>query len=176
MLNAQRITIVSLFLSLFFYSSFTEAQNMSTLKISSPAFKHNDHIPPKYTCDGIDVNPPLTIENVPSGAKSLALIVDDPDAPRGTWVHWVVWNIATNIQAIAEHTVPSGASEGMNDFRKRNYGGPCPPSGTHRYFFKLYALDSLLTLNTNATKVDLERAMKGHILAQSEVIGLYTRK
>ncbi|HYA86272.1 MAG TPA: YbhB/YbcL family Raf kinase inhibitor-like protein [Nitrospirota bacterium] len=149
---------------------------MSSLKISSSSFKHNGHIPSKYTCDGMDVNPPLAIENVPPDAKSLALIVDDPDAPRGTWVHWVIWNIASGTQAIDENTVPAGASEGMNDFRKRNYGGPCPPSGTHRYFFKLYALNSSLTLNANATKLDLERAMKGHILAQSEVIGLYARK
>ena len=176
MLKAQGITLISLFSLLFFYSSFMEAENMSSLKISSPAFKHNGHIPSKYTCDGMDVNPSLAIEGVPPGAKSLALIVDDPDAPRGTWVHWVVWNIASDTQAIEENTVPVGAAEGMNDFRKRNYGGPCPPSGTHRYFFKFYALDSSLTLNTNTTKADLERAMKGHILAQAEIIGLYARK
>ena len=172
----QRITVLSLFFALFFCSTLMEADTMSSLQISSPAFKHHGHIPPKYTCDGADVNPPLTIENVPSGAKSLALIVDDPDAPRSTWVHWVMWNITSDIHAIEENTVPAGAAEGVNDFRKRNYGGPCPPSGTHRYFFKLYALDSSLTLNTNTTKTDLERAMKGHILAQSEIIGLYTRK
>jgi len=149
---------------------------MSTLKISSPAFKHNSHIPPKYTCDGVDVNPPLSIENVHSGAKSLALIVDDPDAPMGTWVHWVIWNISPDTKEIKEHTVPSEASEGVNDFRRRNYGGPCPPSGTHRYFFKLYALDNTLTLNANTTKAELERAMKGHILDQSEIVGIYSRK
>jgi Raf kinase inhibitor-like YbhB/YbcL family protein len=176
MLSARRLTVILLFLSFFFYSSFMEAQNMSTLKISSPAFKHNSHIPPKYTCDGIDVNPPLTFENIPPGAKSLALIVDDPDAPAGTWVHWVIWNMASDVQTIEENTVPNGASEGVNDFGKQNYGGPCPPSGTHRYFFKLYVLDSSLTLNKNTTKADLERAMKGHIIAQSEVIGLYARK
>ena len=172
----QKITVFTLFFSLFFYSSFMEADNMSSLKISSPAFRHNGHIPPKYTCDGSDINPPLLIENIPPGVKSLALIVDDPDAPRGTWVHWVMWNIASDIHTIEENTVPLGASEGVNDFRKRNYGGPCPPSGTHRYFFKLYALDTKLTLNTNTTKADLERAMKNHIIAQSEVIGLYVRK
>src|SRR5271169_5131444 len=176
MLSARRLTVILLFLSLFFYSSFMEAQNMSTLKISSPAFKHNGHIPPKYTCDGIDINPPLTIENTPPGTKSFALIVDDPDAPAGTWVHWVIWNMGSDVQTIEENTVPTGASEGVNDFRKQNYGGPCPPSGTHRYFFKLYALDRSLTLNKNTTKADLERAMKGHIIAQSEVIGLYARK
>jgi len=149
---------------------------MSTLKVSTPAFQHKENIPQKYTCDGDDVNPPLRIENVPSGAKSLALIVDDPDAPRGTWVHWVIWNIAPDIKEIREQSVPSGAIEGMNDFRKRSYGGPCPPSGTHRYFFKLYALDVSLNLDANTNKADLERAMKGHIVGQAELIGLYMRK
>jgi Raf kinase inhibitor-like YbhB/YbcL family protein len=138
-------------------------------------FRHQEQIPAKYTCDGADVNPHLAIDNVPTSAKSLVLIVDDPDAPRGAWVHWVVWNISPDTQEIREHSVPAGASEGMNDFRKRNYGGPCPPSGTHRYFFKLYALDTLLTLGPGATKADVERAMKGHVLAQSELVGLYSR-
>jgi len=149
---------------------------MTPLKITSLAFKHNEHIPAKYTCDGADVNPALAIENVPAGAKSLALIVDDPDAPAGTWVHWVVWNISPDTREIKERAVPSGASQGMNDFRKRNYGGPCPPSGTHRYFFKLYALDTVLNLGTDSTKAALERAMQDHILAQAEFIGLYKRK
>jgi Raf kinase inhibitor-like YbhB/YbcL family protein len=149
---------------------------MSTLNIASPVFKHNDHIPLKYTCDGADINPPLLIENVPIGARSLALIVDDPDAPRGTWVHWVVWNIAHDTGEIKEHSVPAGASEGVNDFRKRSYGGPCPPSGIHRYFFKLYALDAMLNLNPGTDKASLEKAMHGHILGQAELIGLYGRK
>ncbi len=149
---------------------------MSTLNISSPVFKHNEHIPSKYTCDGADVNPPLVIENIPSETKSLALIVDDPDAPRGTWVHWVVWNIAPETRRIEENSVPSGAREGANDFRRRNYGGPCPPSGTHRYFFKLYALDILLNLDENTNKPKLEKALTGHILNQTELIGLYRRK
>lgn len=148
---------------------------MEALKLSSPAFKHNQQIPSKYTCDGKDVNPPLAIESVPAGAKSLALIVDDPDAPAGTWVHWVVWNIAIGTKEIREHAVPAGAAQGMNDFRKRDYGGPCPPSGTHRYFFKLYALDTMLNLDGSATKAALERAMKGHIIAQTELVGLYKR-
>jgi len=149
---------------------------MSTLNITSPVFKHNDRIPLKYTCDGADINPPLLIENVPIGARSLALIVDDPDAPSGTWVHWVVWNIAPDTGKIKEHSVPAGASEGANDFRKRSYGGPCPPSGIHRYFFKLYALDAMLNLNPGTDKASLEKAMHGHILGQAELIGLYTRK
>jgi Raf kinase inhibitor-like YbhB/YbcL family protein len=154
----------------------TEVRDMTALKISSPAFRHNEHIPAKYTCDGTDVNPALAIENAPAGAKSLALIVDDPDAPAGTWVHWVVWNIGPETREIKEHTVPSGASQGMTDFRKRSYGGPCPPSGTHRYFFKLYALDTVLNIGADSTKATVERAMQGHILTKAELIGLYKRK
>lgn len=149
---------------------------MSTMKISSPAFKHNETIPSKYTCDGADVNPALVIERVPAEAKSLALIMDDPDAPRGTWVHWVVWNVNPKIKEITENTVPDGGKQGMNDFRKHDYGGPCPPSGTHRYFFKLYALDTILDIGPNTTKAQLESAMKNHIIAQTETIGLYKRK
>ena len=178
MRSALRIAAFGILtIPLSFYSVFpTEAANMGTLKIVSTAFSHNGMIPPKYTCDGADVNPPLTIEGVPENAKSLALIVDDPDAPRGTWVHWVAWNIDPKTKEIAEGSVPQGAQQGMNDFRRRDYGGPCPPSGTHRYFFKLYALDALLNPGKGATKADLEKSMKGHILAQAEIIGLYRRK
>ncbi len=163
-------------LSFVLYFHFTEAGAMSTLTIASPAFKHNGSIPEKYTCNGADVNPPLVIEGVPPGAKSLALIVDDPDAPRGTWVHWVVWGMDPKTREIRENSVPAGAKQGMNDFRKRNYGGPCPPSGTHRYFFKLYALDTAPDPGPDTTKAVLESAMKGHVLAQAELLGLYTRK
>jgi len=149
---------------------------MAEFRISSPAFNDNAPIPKKYTCDGSDVNPALKIENVPSGAKSLALIVDDPDAPRGTWVHWVVWNIDPEQSSIEEASAPGSALQGKNDFGKLDYGGPCPPSGTHRYFFKLYALDSMLTLRSGASKADIERAMEGHVLGQTRIIGLYNRK
>ena len=149
---------------------------MSELSITSPAFLPNGMIPPKYTCDGADVNPPLSIGNIPEKIRSLALIVDDPDAPVGTWVHWVVWNIVANTREIPENSVPPGALQGTNDFRKQEYGGPCPPSGTHRYFFKLYALDALLSAQEGATKARIEEAMKGHVLAQAELIGLYRRK
>jgi Raf kinase inhibitor-like YbhB/YbcL family protein len=148
---------------------------MKGLKMVSPAFKHNEFIPKKYTCDGEDINPPFLIENIPSGAKSLALIVDDPDAPAGMWVHWVVWNINPDIREIKENSLPKGAQQGVSDFRKNNYGGPCPPSGSHRYFFKLYALDTMLNLGSKAKKSDLERAMKGHILEKAELVGLYRR-
>jgi len=149
---------------------------MDTLKLSSTAFGNNGMIPEKYTCDGDDVAPPLAIEGVPESAKSLALVVDDPDAPAGTWVHWVVWNIDPRTAEIAEGSVPRGAHQGLNDFRRLDYGGPCPPSGTHRYFFKLYALDTPLDLEKGAAKAALERSMKGHLLAQAQIIGQYRRK
>jgi Raf kinase inhibitor-like YbhB/YbcL family protein len=149
---------------------------MSTLRITSPAFGHNELIPVRFTCDAEDINPPLMIENVPSGTKSFALIMDDPDAPRGTWVHWVVWNIAPDTRTIPESSVPAGARQGINDFRRHAYGGPCPPSGTHRYFFKLYALDTVLNLNEAAAKAQLEIAMTGHVLNQAELVGLYKRR
>jgi Raf kinase inhibitor-like YbhB/YbcL family protein len=176
MQHIRKLHCFSLFVALLLYSPLMEAAPMNTLTISSVAFLHHGRIPAKYTCDGDDINPPLTIMNNTPGAKSLALIVDDPDAPRGTWVHWVVWNISPDIKEITEHTVPAGASEGMKDFRKRSYGGPCPPSGIHRYFFKLYALDTTLALGAGTTKADLEKAMKGHILRQAEFVGLYERK
>jgi Raf kinase inhibitor-like YbhB/YbcL family protein len=153
-----------------------EGVKMDALKMSSAAFENNASIPEKYTCDGMDLNPPLRFENVPSETKSLALIVDDPDAPMGTWVHWVLWNVDPKTGEIKENTVPKGALQGINDFRKHDYGGPCPPSGTHRYFFKLYALDALLGLSANAKKTDLEKAMKGHVISQAQIIGLYKRK
>jgi len=145
---------------------------MKELIIKSDVFESNKLIPFKYTCDGEDVNPPLTIEGIPEGTKSLVLIVDDPDAPMGTWDHWMVWNIPPTGK-IEENTVPG--VEGMNDFRRHSYGGPCPPSGTHRYFFKVYALDTKLTLNPNSRKKDVEKAMKDHVLAKGELVGLYRR-
>ncbi len=145
---------------------------MKTLSISSPVFENNALIPAKYTCDGDDVNPPLKIEGIPEETKSLVLIVDDPDAPMGTWDHWVVWNIPPT-DKIAENTVPG--TEGLTTDRQHSYGGPCPPSGTHRYFFKLYALDAMLKLSQNSTKKDVEKAMQSHVLAKGELIGLYRR-
>ncbi len=142
------------------------------MKLSSPEFKHNDAIPKEFTCDGADVNPALEIEDLPEEANSLALIVDDPDAPGKTWVHWVVYNISVSPK-IAKDSVPG--VRGKNDFGKMEYGGPCPPSGTHRYFFKLYALDTELDLPQGTSKKELESAMQGHILDQDELIGLYTR-
>lgn len=143
------------------------------IKVTSPAFKEGENIPSLYTCDGKNINPPLHIDGLPEGTKSLALIVDDPDAPHGTWVHWVVWNIPPT-NDIRENTVPG--QQGLNDFQRTTYGGPCPPSGTHRYFFKVYALDQLLTLPPRATKNELESAMKNHILSNGQIMGRYARK
>jgi Raf kinase inhibitor-like YbhB/YbcL family protein len=153
-----------------------EGKKMSELKIASPAFSTNGFIPSRYTCDGGDINPPLEFSNVPAEAKSLALVVDDPDAPIGMWVHWIVWNMDPATREVAEDHVPRNAVQGKNDWKRNRYGGPCPPSGVHRYFFKLYALDSKLNMEPSATKGDLERAMKGHILAKAELIGLYKRR
>ncbi len=146
------------------------------LKISSPAFENNAYVPSKHSCEGIDSNPPLLIEHVPPKTKSLALIVDDYDAPGGIWVHWVVWNIPPETKEIKENSVPAGAIQGPNDFRKKIYNGPCPPPGTHRYFFKIYAIDTILSLTPNSTKTDLEKAIKGHIIEQAKIIGLYKRR
>lgn len=148
---------------------------MNTMKISSTAFEHNQRIPAKYTCDGEDVSPPLKISGVPENAKSLVLIVDDPDAPRGTYLHWTVWNIGPKTSEILENSAPTGAIEGTTDFGRTGYGGPCPPSGTHRYFFKLYALDAELALSSGAKLEDLEKEMAGHVIMQAELIGAYSR-
>jgi len=145
---------------------------MKALKVSSPAFNNNSLIPKKYTCDGEDINPELNIEDIPAEAKSLVLIVDDPDAPMGTWDHWIVWNI-NPVEKIEESSVPG--TEGLNSFREHSYGGPCPPSGTHRYFFKVYALKTKLNISSNSRKSDVEKAMEGNILAQGEIVGLYRR-
>jgi hypothetical protein len=151
------------------------AKSGKNMKIESPAFSNNQFIPSKYTCEGDNVNPPLRFSEIPQTAKSLVLIVDDPDAPSGTWVHWTVWNISPNTQEITENSVPEGAVEGLTDFGKPGYGGPCPPSGVHRYFFKLFALDTVLQLENSAKVSELKKAMEGHIIAEAELVGLYER-
>jgi Raf kinase inhibitor-like YbhB/YbcL family protein len=145
---------------------------MKELVVRSPAFEKNKQIPLKYTCDGEDVNPPLTIEGIPEKTKSLALIMEDPDAPAGLFIHWVAWNLPAT-GTVEEKSAVGNA--GLNTAKKKGYHGPCPPSGTHRYFFKVHALDTTLNLAALSEKEDLENAMQGHVLAQGELIGLYRR-
>lgn len=151
------------------------------MQITSSAFNDGGEIPAKYTCEGKDLSPPLTFSDVPEDAKSLVLIVDDPDAPdpaapKLTWVHWVLLDIPPDTAGLPESvsTLPSGTKEGMNDWKRTGYGGPCPPIGRHRYFFKLYALDSTLEL-TNPTKAAVLSAMEGHVLADAQMIGTYQK-
>ena len=146
--------------------------NNNQLKLISTVFSHNGHIPLKYTCEGENINPPLEVENIPDNTKTLALTVEDPDAPRGVFTHWVVWNISPN------ETIPEGNNPGINgtnSFGKTGYGGPCPPSGVHRYFFRVFALDDELDLSAGSTKEELLNAMKGHIIATAELMGVYQK-
>ncbi|MEK7083686.1 MAG: YbhB/YbcL family Raf kinase inhibitor-like protein [Patescibacteria group bacterium] len=145
------------------------------MRLTSPAFQPNASIPSTYTCDGNDMSPPLLFSDVPAEAKSLVLIADDPDVPSGIWVHWVVWNINPKTTEASEGMVPGAGIEGITSFGRRGYGGPCPPSGTHRYVFKLYALDTLLDLPEKASKLDVEGAMDGHVIDSAELIGVYER-
>jgi Raf kinase inhibitor-like YbhB/YbcL family protein len=144
------------------------------MKITSSAFQEGANIPSKFTCDGSDASPPLQIADIPSEAKSLALIVDDPDAPSGLFTHWIVWNIPPQTSAVGEGNTPKGV-QGTNDFSKSGYGGPCPPSGTHRYCFKIFALDRELDLPFGAKRGQVDAAMKGHVVAQGELMGRYSR-
>lgn len=143
--------------------------------IASEAFKNNDYIPGKYTCDGLNVNPPLRFADIPEGTVSLALIVDDPDSPSGVWTHWLVWNVTPDTSSIAENSIPAGSSSGRTTFGESKYGGPCPGSGTHHYEFKLYALDTRLNLPPSASKTELETAMQGHVIIDAKLTGLYSR-
>jgi len=150
------------------------------MEIKSSAFGSGEMIPAKYTCDGADFSPQLEWSGSPAGTKSFALICDDPDAPMGTWVHWVIYDIPPTATMLAEgitreKDLPGGGTQGINDFRKIGYGGPCPPGGTHRYFFKLYALDSELGLKPGVTKDQLLKAMRGHILGEAQLMGTYRR-
>ncbi len=145
------------------------------MKISSDAFSTGSYIPSKFTADGEKINPKLVIEGIPQNAKTLALIVDDPDAPSGTFIHWTVWNIDPAISVIGENSVPNGAVQGITSAGVSGYVPPAPPSGVHRYYFKVYALDAKLNLTSSAKISDLVLAMEGHILDKAELMGLYTR-
>ena len=159
--------------------------SLMTILIGSPAFTGGGTIPKLYTCDGNDVSPPLTWSGVPEAARSLALICEDPDAPRGTWTHWVIFDIPTGVKGLGEGVpaqerveVTAGgeaALQGKNDFKKVGYGGPCPPGGTHRYFFRIYALDTVLGSGPGTTWQELLRSIEGHVLAEGELMGRYSR-
>ena len=145
------------------------------MKITSSAFHDGGNIPSKFTCDGSDTSPPLQITGVPSEAKSLVLIADDPDAPGGLFTHWLIWNIPPQTNSIAEGSTPKGV-QGTNDFGKSGYKGPCPPPGTHRYSFKIFALDREPDLRSGAKRSQVDAAMKGHVIAQGELVGRYARR
>jgi Raf kinase inhibitor-like YbhB/YbcL family protein len=159
-----------------------ERPKRTAMQLTSTAFNEGGPIPARFTCDGSDASPALKWSAVPSGTKSLVLIADDPDAPVGTWVHWVLFDLPASASELVEDApksqyLPGGAKQGINDFKGLGYGGPCPPPGKpHRYFFKLYALDALLDLKPGATKKEVEQAMEKHILAQAQLMGTYKRK
>ncbi len=145
------------------------------ISVTSPAFRAGEEIPRRFTCKGANVNPPLHFQNVPKETKSLVLIVDDPDAPGGLFTHWLAWNIDPALHAIGEKSAPAGAGEGTNDFGNLGYGGPCPPSGTHRYFFRVLALDRKLELKRGARRAQLDQALAGHVLARGALMGRCSR-
>ena len=154
------------------------------LELTSTAFQHGEKIPAKYTCEGEDISPPLSWKGVPEGTKSLALIIEDPDAPdpkapKMIWVHWILYNLPPNMislpEAMTANNIPQDAKEGLNSWKRTNYGGPCPPIGEHRYFHKLYALDTLLTECDSPSKEEIESAMSNHVLAQTELMGTYEK-
>lgn len=151
------------------------------MQVKSADFQEGGMIPKQYTCDDADISPAISWDSVPEGTKSIALITDDPDAPMGTFVHWVLYDLPPDVKELPENfstdkTLDNGTKQGINGYKKIGYGGPCPPSGTHRYYFKLYALDKKLDLDPGATKVEVEQAMQGHILAQGQLMGRYSRK
>lgn len=167
--------LIILTIVLFSFSPFN-LDNKSTqeiMKLTSPAFTNNERVPSEYTCQGQDINPQLEISDIPENTQSLVLIVDDPDSPSGTWIHWILFNIPL-ISAISEDSVPQGAVQGKNSFGENAYNGPCPGSGSHRYFFKLYTLDITLNLNEGATKTQVEQAMQNHILDEAQLVGVYS--
>ena len=146
------------------------------MKLISPDFSEGGNIPKHFTCDGQDISPTLKIEGVPQAAKSLVLIADDPDAPSGTFTHWLIWNLRPDVTEILATTPPAGAVQGVNDFGRNNYGGPCPPSGVHRYYFKLFALDTTLELPAKSRRKVLDAAMQGHIIGEATLMGRYARR
>ena len=167
------ITSGAALISLAVLASF--AAERARIKITSSAFQAGGNIPSKFTCDGVDSSPPLQIIGIPPAAKSLVLIADDPDAPSGVFTHWLIWNIPPQTTSILEGSAPKGV-HGANDFGKSDYKGPCPPTGTHRYSFKIFALDRELDLRGGAKRSQVDAAMKGHVIAQGELVGRYASK
>jgi len=174
----------SILLSGVAYAAAPSNKESQPMKIESPAFSQLGEMPSRFTCDGSDVSPPLSWSDLPAGIKSLALIVDDPDAPdpkapKMTWVHWVVYNLPVDTgglpEAVKTGALPAGTKQGLNDWKRTGYGGPCPPIGQHRYFHKLYALDVVLPDLGLPTKAKLEQAMQGHVLAKAELVGVYQK-
>ncbi len=150
------------------------------ISLKSPSFKEGEMIPQRFTCDGEDISPELMWESIPEGYQTLAIVCDDPDAPMGTWVHWIIYNIPPGLTGLKEgippdESLPDGTKQGKNSWRRIGYGGPCPPGGTHRYFFKIYSLDTRLDLDPGVSKSQLIRAMEGHTLAQGQLMGRYHR-
>lgn len=188
-IDSSRRTVILLLLAVVFCScesrkpaeSKKEKGKKMDIKVTSPAFGEGEMIPAEFTADGRDISPPLAWTGVPEGTKSIALINDDPDAPVGTWVHWVVYNLPAEATSLEENmppdkTLANGTQQGTTDFGRIGYGGPAPPSGTHRYFFKVYALDTMLDLPTGATKGQVEKAMDGHVLGEGQLMGKYKRR
>ena len=177
--NNKSLCFIFFFISILLTVPFAKAEG-GNMKLTSSAFDEGGMIPSKYTCDGADVSPPLKWSALPDGTKSLALICDDPDAPMGTWVHWVFYDIPAKTKDLPENITSdkhpaSGGVQGINDFRRIGYGGPCPPSGIHRYYFKLYALDTLLNLPPGASKEQVMKEMQKHNLGQAQLMGKYRR-
>jgi Raf kinase inhibitor-like YbhB/YbcL family protein len=173
------ISMIIIFICIFSTLPLAGAEG-GTMELISPAFDEGGMIPGRYTCDGADVSPPLKWNALPRGTKSLAIICDDPDAPVGNWVHWVYYDIPAGTEGLSEKVATDdrpaeGGTQGLNDFRKIGYGGPCPPGGTHRYYFKLYALDTTLDLSSGATKKQVLKAMENHIIGQTQLMGKYRR-
>lgn len=158
------------------------AAGKESMKVASPGFADGRPLPAKYTCAGADISPALQWEHAPAGTKSFVLICDDPDAPGGSWIHWIIYDVPGNLEGLPEHiapaeTLPNGAMQGLNSFRKVGYNGPCPPpGGPHRYFFKLYALDTPLHLKPRATRPELLQAMRGHVLAEAQTMGTHAAR
>ena len=184
MKNFHNICALVLLVLLCYNSTFSQtstAEKMKTeIQIKSSVFEDEGMIPSKFTCDGEDISPPLSWSNIPESTKSIAIINDDPDAPMGTWVHWVIYNLPPDLTGLPENvptekTLENGARQGTTDFKRIGYGGPCPPGGTHRYFFKIYALDVMLDLEAGATKKELLEVMENHIIREGTLMGQYSR-